>query len=291
MAPKIQSIAMWQQVAGYLREQILAGEYGPGQTLPSEDDLSAEFGVSRPTVNRGIQALRNEGLVTVSRQDGTRVRDPFAAPALTETRTLTAPHNSNESREGSEGGEPRWVEGPVSSPLNEEATRVQADLLQRPMPLALMVRDVIQTTDDDQTAGGGQIRSNGTGLGRGKTAGDGLRRKVRLMVPLRVVADYKLPWQGQEPLPPAAELFAWFAAKGTVEITDHVRARMPLGEEATSLAVPSGTPLLVVTRVATLDGQPVAAEETTTAASVLSYAYPVAYPTAATGGRKSSRRR
>lgn len=277
MAPKIQSIAMWQQVAHYLREQILAGEYGPGQTLPSEDDLSAEFGVSRPTVNRGIQALRNEGLVTVSRQDGTRVRDPYAAPALTETRLLTAPDGASD--------EPPWVDGPVSAPLNEEAVRVQADLLGRSMPLALMVREVIQTTsrtaEDDTTGRNGKTARGG---------GDGVRRKVRLMVPLRVVADYKMPWQGQEPLPPAAELFAWFASKGTVEITDHVRARMPLGEEATRLAVPSGTPLLVVTRVVTLDGQPVAAEEITSAASALSYAYPVAYPVAVTGTRAGTRK-
>jgi GntR family transcriptional regulator len=290
MVPKIQSIAMWQQVAGYLRQQILAGEYGPGQTLPSEDDLSAEFGVSRPTVNRGIQALRNEGLVTVSRQDGTRVRDPFAAPALTETRTLTAA----DSGEG-EGDGPQWIDGELSSPRNEEATRVQADLLQRPMPLALLVRDVIQTAEDPSTGNSGNGRAARGGNAAGNAAGDGLRRQVRLMVPMRVAADYKVPWQGPPWLPAAAEVFAWFAGKGTLKITDHVRARMPLGEESTRLAVPSGTPLLVVTRVATLDGQPVAAEETTTAASALSYAYPVAYPVArpgaATGARKTSRRR
>jgi hypothetical protein len=152
------------------------------------------------------------------------------------------------------------------------------------MPLALMVRDVIQTAEDPAPGSGKTARS-------GKGGGDGLRREVRLMVPMRVAVDYKVPWQGPPWLPAAAEVFAWFAGKGTLNITDHVRARMPLGEESTRLAVPSGTPLLVVTRVAALDGQPVAAEETTTAASTLSYAYPVAYPAAATGTRATGTRK
>ena len=51
----------YQQIAADLRGRI--AELGGGRLLPSESDLSAEFDVSRVTVRRALELLRDEGLV------------------------------------------------------------------------------------------------------------------------------------------------------------------------------------------------------------------------------------
>lgn len=53
----------YQQIAAALRERLGRGEYAPGHLLPSEAELGAEFGVSRVTVRRSLEVLRDEGLV------------------------------------------------------------------------------------------------------------------------------------------------------------------------------------------------------------------------------------
>ena len=51
----------YQVIAGDLRERLET--MAAGELLPSESDLSAEFGVSRVTVRRALELLRDEGLV------------------------------------------------------------------------------------------------------------------------------------------------------------------------------------------------------------------------------------
>ncbi|MBO0826094.1 MAG: GntR family transcriptional regulator [Actinobacteria bacterium] len=66
----------YQEIADRLREQIGAGVLEPGQRLPSEPDLAAEYAASRNTVRLAIALLTNQGLV-VSRQGlGTFVVEP-----------------------------------------------------------------------------------------------------------------------------------------------------------------------------------------------------------------------
>lgn len=51
----------YQQIADELRTRLAV--VGPGRVLPSESDLSGEFGVSRVTIRRALEILRDEGLV------------------------------------------------------------------------------------------------------------------------------------------------------------------------------------------------------------------------------------
>ena len=51
----------YQEIAQTLRQRVQAE--GPGHVLPSESDLSNEFGVSRVTVRRALETLRDEGVV------------------------------------------------------------------------------------------------------------------------------------------------------------------------------------------------------------------------------------
>ena len=54
-----------------LRKQIISGNIKPGEKLPSENELSAEFQVSRQTVRKALQILQNEGYIYAEHGRGT----------------------------------------------------------------------------------------------------------------------------------------------------------------------------------------------------------------------------
>jgi GntR family transcriptional regulator len=62
------------RVLNELRERIEAGRYGPGAALPSENQMSAEFGVSRPTVLKALGILRQDGWIESQQGRGHFVR-------------------------------------------------------------------------------------------------------------------------------------------------------------------------------------------------------------------------
>lgn len=51
----------YQEIADSLRERVRRA--APGSLLPSEADLSAEFGASRVTVRRALELVRDDGLI------------------------------------------------------------------------------------------------------------------------------------------------------------------------------------------------------------------------------------
>ena len=61
-APKAAEVAV-----ATLRRRIILGLLAEGDTLPSEDDLLVELGVSKPTLRQAIRILESESLVTVRR--------------------------------------------------------------------------------------------------------------------------------------------------------------------------------------------------------------------------------
>lgn len=54
-----------------LKEQILSGQMKAGDKLPSENQLSAQYNVSRQTVRKAIEILTNEGYVYAQHGKGT----------------------------------------------------------------------------------------------------------------------------------------------------------------------------------------------------------------------------
>lgn len=60
-------------VVGRLQQQLSLGVYQPGDKLPSEPELMAQFGVGRSTIREAIRILANTGLVTVRQGSGTLV--------------------------------------------------------------------------------------------------------------------------------------------------------------------------------------------------------------------------
>src|SRR3569833_2902286 len=62
------------QVHGRILALITDGTLIQGDKLPSESELSARFGVSRPTVREALSRLRNAGVVVARKGAGTFVQ-------------------------------------------------------------------------------------------------------------------------------------------------------------------------------------------------------------------------
>jgi len=55
----------YERIAAALRHRLEAGEFRPGDPLPSEAELVAEYGVSRNTARRAYQHLAAAGAVVI----------------------------------------------------------------------------------------------------------------------------------------------------------------------------------------------------------------------------------
>ncbi|MEU6991659.1 GntR family transcriptional regulator [Streptomyces sp. NPDC046465] len=64
----------YQRIADALREAIQAGQYGPGDRLPGENDLMTTHGVARMTARQALGVLRDEGLAEARKGAGVFVR-------------------------------------------------------------------------------------------------------------------------------------------------------------------------------------------------------------------------
>ncbi|CAN5759865.1 FadR/GntR family transcriptional regulator [soil metagenome] len=66
-------------------EAILRGDFAPSGKLPTEGELSASFGVSRPTVREALSRLRSDGIIDSRRGAGSYVIRSPGAPAVIAT--------------------------------------------------------------------------------------------------------------------------------------------------------------------------------------------------------------
>ncbi|MBA4205600.1 phosphonate metabolism transcriptional regulator PhnF [Pannonibacter sp. Q-1] len=68
-------IAVWRQIAEWIRTEAATGRFVPGMQLPPEMELAARFGVNRHTVRRAISVLTHEGLLRADQGRGTFFAD------------------------------------------------------------------------------------------------------------------------------------------------------------------------------------------------------------------------
>lgn len=63
----------WQSVQEDVLARIQNGTWPPGELIPTETELAAEYGCARATVNRALQVLADSGILERRRKVGTRV--------------------------------------------------------------------------------------------------------------------------------------------------------------------------------------------------------------------------
>lgn len=67
---------LYMQVTTHIKENILSGKYKLGDQIPTEVELSATFGVSRPTIRQALGRLTTEGYLRRIKGSGTFVSQP-----------------------------------------------------------------------------------------------------------------------------------------------------------------------------------------------------------------------
>lgn len=70
-----EGVALWRQIVARLQADIASGALQSGMRLPTEAELSAQFGVNRHTVRRALEELSRDGLVRVEQGRGSFVAE------------------------------------------------------------------------------------------------------------------------------------------------------------------------------------------------------------------------
>ena len=70
--------ALYQQVADYIKENIVQGVYQRDERIPSESELIRLLGVGRVTVRGGLKILSEEGIIETIKGKGSFVRVDFS---------------------------------------------------------------------------------------------------------------------------------------------------------------------------------------------------------------------
>ena len=73
---------LYQQVYDFLVKQIAAGEWAPGESLPSEQALAGRLNVSQGTVRKALDVLAADSLIDRRQGKGTYVAEHTAERAL-----------------------------------------------------------------------------------------------------------------------------------------------------------------------------------------------------------------
>lgn len=218
-APQLPS----RKIAAALREAISNGTYAPGDKLPSERELASEHHTARNTAREAISLLQIEGLVDVQHGRGAYVRT--ATPMI----RLGGNRYSNKTRE--ETG---------LSPFRAEAqsqgkqARVDVPDIGRIAPPA----DVAARL----------------GLADGEDVVQRVNHYYADDEPVQLGITY-IPWALVEGTPLASQvntghgsIYGRFADLGhrITRAREEISARMPRPEEAATLSVPPGVPIIEV---------------------------------------------
>lgn len=82
IAPYGRKPKLAEMVVDALRKRIGAGEFGPGEKLPTESQLTTHFGVSRTVVREAIAALAADGMVQPRQGAGVFVMAQASSPFI-----------------------------------------------------------------------------------------------------------------------------------------------------------------------------------------------------------------
>lgn len=79
---KITRLKLSDQLLGKLHQMIRDGELAVGDSVPSERSLMERFGVGRPAVREALQSLHNQGVITISHGERSRVNELSVSTVL-----------------------------------------------------------------------------------------------------------------------------------------------------------------------------------------------------------------
>ncbi len=212
------------QLVYALQQRIESGEFAPGSLLPSEHQLSREYQVSRPTVVRALQILRQQGWIDPQQGKGTFVK---GRPSSTEDRR-------QRGREVLERDEATVSGRLVHAGLAPAPERIAAQLGVESGSEVLLRRRVVtegRTPTELTSAWFPAEFAAGTALDSPEPLPEGIRRHVQTRKGVRID-----------------------------RVVERITARMPTEDETALLKLAKRTPVSVLSLVITAydpDGRPV----------------------------------
>lgn len=226
----------YRQIAADLRAMIESGELPAGSMLPSEPQLTKMYEASSTTIREALAVLRTEGLILTERGRASFVRRPVEN-SLVYGRAVarTGGHHHDTSLD-----DHRAIEEPITYRIDATPELARRFGVTERMPI----------------------------FGRDTLAANRIGHRIlhRLYVPVSVAAQ--IPALEENPFRDPADLYDILAEHaGTLHFSDAVTARTPTPDDADTLKIPAGTPMLVIHRTITdAHGHVYAIEETHLAA-------------------------
>ncbi len=211
---------LYRQVYDYLVKQISEGAWKAGESLPSEQALAAELGVSQGTVRKALDVMAVEKLIERRQGKGTYVAEHTQERALFRFFRLARPEGERVSPEcGAEEVKRR--------PANEQ------EIAKLGLPRDA---DIVQITRTRLIDGAPAVFET-------------------IIVPELVFPDI----EKYAPLPNALySLYQTVYGVNIVQTVEELRADLTRKEDAKRLQLPLGAPILHIDRVAiALDGEKV----------------------------------
>jgi len=208
-----------RQIAAALRQRIRAGEWAPGERIPSIPALAEAYGVAKQTAQRTIDQLRVEGLLITRPGSGTYVRG-------TRRRLNRLARGRYGARRGYHADLARRYRQELVEVGRSPAPPEVADAFGVPDGSPLLVRRHLVRTDDGQPAEVGASwfrpdQADGTSLARREAFGRPLYQEAEEQIGRRYATA-----------------------------TDHLTARQPTRAEAELLRIRADTPVLHLLHVA-----------------------------------------
>jgi GntR family transcriptional regulator len=217
-------------LADELRRRINVGAIPPGSPLPSESRLQEEFGYSRHIVRAAIRLLREEGLVVTEHGRASYVRPQLPVRRIGSERykreldivfgRIETPETSFTVDQGI-----AWADYRLDREFREvPATSALAELFEFGPGTMLLERQFVFWA---------------TGVPQQTSVS---------YYPLDMVAGTPVADPANEPWPGGNIAQLYSLGITPTGIRERVRSRMPLPEEADTLRIASGVPVLTITR-------------------------------------------
>ncbi|MEV5754096.1 GntR family transcriptional regulator [Actinoallomurus sp. NPDC052308] len=214
------------RIAGELRELIRDGTYPPGARLPTISRLSESYGVSEIVVRSAFSLLRTEGLIETRRGGGTLVRDrpPARRLAMERYRVETDP-GATPATSFTVDHHITWRDYRLDRSYSRR--RADADLA------ALFATD----------PGTPLLRRHFVFWARGEP-----QQISTNYLPWSLVAGTPVADPDREPWPGGTPAQLAYLGHPATRVEESVRSRMPTPEEAATLRMAPGVPVLTITR-------------------------------------------
>ncbi|RRQ81532.1 GntR family transcriptional regulator [Streptomyces griseofuscus] len=223
------------QIAAYLRDGILDGDFPPGKPLPSSRKLNEQFGAAAQTIKNAMDTLEREGLVYTRRGAGIYARE-HRQRTMTPAKYKTPP---------ADGGKYQWISAAERKGLAGRSELLDVEEVVPPF----LVREAFDLAPEEKV----QLRRQVMYLN------DEPCELVEVYFPLDLAQG--TPIAEKRRIKGGAGRVLADAGLPPLRCVDRVAARWPTPEQQEALQMPTRLPVLRQFRVTySVDDRPIQAE-------------------------------